>query len=598
MNQSTNITKSKFMEYIRCRRYPALNHIHKRMDVDDVLKDRFYDVLNELEYEDDLKDDFLEMDTTHLDVMMPYYNLVEVMVARKVMALFGGETTYSTEFGKQKLFLRDYKGFNLQCYVDIYNKQQSQINIIEAKATTTNKFMSMKYKENKVDQFLFYRDENNILHLSEERFPELLSNPKYMKQREKLFDRMHGAGVYVYDLAFQRYVIEEDIDGAKFYLGVLNHEYYFDGTYVDGEPLYTEEVACLVDLTQITKEMMPLIEKDIQTVVDRILDDDESRVHLGKHCQLKKMRQCIYKDICYDRFPKKNSILMFLDKHHGFKEVDTGIKHDLFDLIEEGYYSMTDLPHEYLNRKNNQIQRDVALTKKRYMNERKMAAAINELKYPLYHLDFESFPCPFPRFKGEKPYDQSLFQFSLHIEREPGVCDKEEDHYEYLSKNHNDNRLEMVERMIEYIKPDGGSVVVFNETFEKTRIKELAQLFPQYSEQLMDISSRLFDLFYVVKTNSKLFVSLGFSEEEAKTINFYDEELYGSFSIKKVLPIFSELTYKGMVVGNGMEAVYAYAGYKDMTDEERTHKQQALVEYCKQDTWAMVEILDELRKIV
>ena len=36
--------------------------------------------------------------------------------------------------------------FSLQCYVDIYNKQDSQINIIEAKATTTNKFMSLKYK--------------------------------------------------------------------------------------------------------------------------------------------------------------------------------------------------------------------------------------------------------------------------------------------------------------------------------------------------------------------------------------------------------------------------------------------------------------------
>ena len=46
-----------------------------------------------------------------------------------------------------------------------------------------------------------------------------------------------------------------------------------------------------------------------------------------------------------------------------------------------------------------------------------------------------------------------------------------------------------------------------------------------------------------------------------------------------------------------MEAVYAYAGYPEMNPKERALKQQALVEYCKQDTWAMVEILDELRKI-
>jgi len=35
-----------------------------------------------------------------------------------------------------------------------------------------------------------------------------------------------------------------------------------------------------------------------------------------------------------------------------------------------------------------------------------------------------------------------------------------------------------------------------------------------------------------------------------------------------------------------------------MTDEERTRKQNALIEYCKQDTWAMVEILKGLRKEV
>ena len=155
-----------------------------------------------------------------------------------------------------------------------------------------------------------------------------------------------------------------------------------------------------------------------------------------------------------------------------------------------------------------------------------------------------------------------------------------------------------MEKLIECIKPDGGSIVVFNETFEKTRIKELALLFPEYSEQLADINRRLFDLLYVVKTNTKLFTALGFDEETAKTINYYHEDLSGSFSIKKVLPIFSDLHYRDMEVGNGMEAVYAYAGYYDLGPEERALKQRALVEYCKQDTWAMVEILRELRKIV
>ena len=325
--------------------------------------------------------------------------------------------------------------------------------------------------------------------------------------------------------------------------------------------------------------------------------DDESRVPLGKHCQLKKQRECIFKDLCYDKFPKKNSILHYIDRHHGFKE-PSGEKHELFDLINlDDKYTMESIPHEWLTRRNNQIQRDCAITHNPYVDQSKIQDGIQELRYPIYHLDFESFPCPLPRFKGEKAYTQSLFQFSLHIEREPGVCDKEQDHIEFLSRNHDDNRLELVKQMCAAIQDDGGSVLVYNQAFEKTRIKELAEYYPAYFDQLSDISSRLFDLMHIVKTNTKLYEGLGYDTERAKSLNYYHEDLDGSFSIKKVLPIFSNLTYKGMVVGNGMEAVYAYASYPTLHEEERTITQQALVEYCKQDTWAMVEILNRLRQI-
>lgn len=593
-----NITKSKFMEYIRCSRFPALNNIHKRRDLDDALMDRYYDLLDSLDNtsESVYDEDFLEPDLTHLEVMMPYFNKVEVLAAKKVMSLFGGETRYGVEYGTQKLFLRDYNNFNLMCYVDIYNKNEKKVNVIEAKATTSNKFMKLGYTEDKVRHSLFYLDNNDILRLNEDLDPSLLSNPKYLKQRKKLFDRLEGSGVYVYDLAFQRFVIEDEIKDAKYYLAVLNHEYVFDGQYIDDEPLYSNDIIRFVDLTKITLEMQEHIERDISVVIERIVNDDEKRVRLGKHCQLKKMRECIYKDLCYDMFPKKNSLLMYLDKHHGFKDPE-GNKHDYFELASEGYVAMEDIPDSWLTRKNNRIQRYVAQTHKIHLDERKIRSAIETLTYPIYHLDFESFPCPLPRFKGEKPYYQSLFQFSLHIEREPGVCDKEIDHLEFLASDATDQRLELVEKLCQYIIDDNGSVLVYNEAFEKTRIKELAQMYPDYSEKLLGINERLFDLLHVVKTNTKLFTALGFDEETAKTINYYHEDLDGSFSIKKVLPVFSDLTYKGMPVGNGMEAVYAYAGFKNLNPAELEITRSNLRLYCQQDTWAMVEILDKLRKI-
>jgi len=594
---SMNITKSKFMEYIRCNRYPALNNIYKRKDVDDVEKDRFYDIIDSLEnFDFNVDEDFLEPDLEHLQVMMPYYNLVEVLAARKVMSEWRGETQYGTKYGTQKLFMREHNGFNLMCYVDIFNKDQSQINIIEVKATTSNKYMSMTYSENKVKYSIFYKDEFGVMHLCEERDPSLLDNPKYMKKRERLFNRFTDEGTYVYDLAFQRFVIEEEIPDAKYYLGVLNHEYVYDGEMFEGERVYGNDITTFIDLTRVTRELLGKIENDINVVIERILNDDESRVHLGKHCQLKKQRQCIFKDLCFDMLPKKNSILQFLSNHNGFKD-EAGTKHETFDLIEEGYYSMEDIPHEWLTRRNNQIQRDCAITKKAFLDIDKVRDGINELRYPIYHLDFESFPCPIPRFKGEKAYMQSLFQFSLHIEREPGVCDKEKDHYEFLCKDHFDHRLELVEKLCEYIADDDGSVLVYNQAFEKTRIKELAKFYPEHAEKLHNINSRLFDLMHIVKTNTKMYEGLGYDSERAKSVNYYSEDLYGSYSIKKVLPIFSNLTYKGMVVGNGMEAVYTYARFCELNEAELKESLHALTLYCQQDTWAMVEILDELRKL-
>lgn len=94
-----------------------------------------------------------------------------------------------------------------------------------------------------------------------------------------------------------------------------------------------------------------------------------------------------------------------------------------------------------------------------------------------------------------------------------------------------------------------------------------------------------------------MFSPLGFDKEESKGINFYHNKLNGSFSIKKVLPIFSNLTYKGMGISNGTEALVTYARFPMMDQKTFELKYNELLEYCKQDTWAMVKILDELRSI-
>lgn len=104
-----------------------------------------------------------------------------------------------------------------------------------------------------------------------------------------------------------------------------------------------------------------------------------------------------------------------------------GIK-SKYQLINAGYYKFEDVPREWLTKEKHLIQRDCYDYGTEYVDKEKMRYWFDQLKYPIYHFDFETFSCPLPRFRDEKPYRQSVFEFSLHIEREPGVCDKEHKH--------------------------------------------------------------------------------------------------------------------------------------------------------------------------
>jgi hypothetical protein len=56
---------------------------------------------------------------------------------------------------------------------------------------------------------------------------------------------------------------------------------------------------------------------------------------------------------------------------------------------------------------------------------------LNGLQYPLYYTDFETVnPCV-PRFAGMRPYDQIPFQWSVHVQRQPGAAPE---HIEFLAR--------------------------------------------------------------------------------------------------------------------------------------------------------------------
>lgn len=621
------ITKTNFINYSRCPRYVALDNLKREkldstVTLEEYLKEEEEERINEIlngMYDED-NNDLIDVKNEHLETMLPFYNKVEIIAGKLAYKYFGGKFKYSSDTQSQESFDFKLNGIRYLCYVDIYNEIEDAFNIIEVKATTSKKYLDIgaSIKDdfgNKKINSIFKKGNDGIYYLLEDldiNVNEYMKEDKYYEYKKKLFNRLDAAGHYVFDLAVQRYIIENDlkqngdfdkIDKIKYYLAVLNHEYTFDGTYEFDEPVYNTDAAgndivTYFDMTSITKDYLDIIDIERKKVEMYIQNLKADNFPIGPYCEHKKTTVCKYKKICWNHIPDSNSIFNYIDSHHGFKD-ENGNKFETFDLVNDGIINMEDIPDNYLNRKKNVIQKKALVSNIPYINKQKIIDGIKQIKYPIYHLDFETFPCPLPRYKGEKCYTQSVFQFSLHIEKEPGICDKEKDHYEFLAYNHSDLREELIKKMCEYIDTEsGGTVLVYNESFEKTRLKELSNIFPEYKTKLLKIRDMVFDLMNITKTNSNLYEELGYDKEEAKMFNYYHKDQSGSFSIKKFLPLFSGLTYKGMEIGNGVEAMIAYARFPKLNQSEFKHKYQKLVEYCKQDTWAMYEVLRGLKKEV
>ena len=212
-----------------------------------------------------------------------------------------------------------------------------------------------------------------------------------------------------------------------------------------------------------------------------------------------------------------------------------------------------------------------------YINKEAISDFLNQLQYPLYHIDFESWMTAVPEYDGHWPYRQVCFQYSVHIQKTAGA---EPEHYAYLASGTNSPTLEFLENLLKVLDKNG-TVLVYNKAFENTRFKELKQEHPQHGKAVDKILDRVVDLMSPFRSHYRL------------------PEMQGSFSIKYVLPaLVSELSYNGLVIGNGGDASAAFFNLRNETDSEKIKStREALLEYCKLDTLAMVKILEKLNSI-
>lgn len=372
--------------------------------------------------------------------------------------------------------------------------------------------------------------------------------------------------IYYHDMAYQYYVLKKcGLPVESVWNMHINNQYVRQGD-LDLKQLFTLE-----DCTQQILEMQEEIPEQIAEALRCVTGAQEPNRELDVYCD--EPYECAYKGYCH-RYIEQPSVF-------SLNRLRTTRKYELY---RQGIVSYADIVREQPKLSDKQYQQVYAAYEDQppKVDTEKIKEFLDTLQYPLYHLDFETYQQAIPQFDGVKPYMQIPFQYSLHVQQSLG---SEPEHYEFLGKEGTDPRRALAEQLCQEIPMDVCSLA-YNMAFEKTVIKNLAELFPDLAKHLMNIHDNMHDLMVPFQKQT-----------------YYCKELQGSYSIKYVLsamcPNDPELDYHALDgVHNGSEAMAAFAELPDHPPEEIAQIRKNLLAYCRLDTLAMIKILEKLYEIL
>lgn len=375
---------------------------------------------------------------------------------------------------------------------------------------------------------------------------------------------------YATDIAYQKWVLEKcgaNITGT--YLVTLNSDYVRDGE-IDIQQLFN-----IIDLKELVANEYAKVANNTSLAHAVLGEENELHKNIGVHCT--SPYQCEFWKYC----TRQAGLDLENDKATVFDLYRMSAKKK-FEYFDKGIVSFEDVKGEKLNDKQ-RMQVDCTLNDSNYINEAGIKDFLGKITYPLYFLDFESMQQTLPQWDGTRPYMQVCFQYSLHyIENEGG----ELKHKAFLAPSDGtDPRRALAEALCRDI-PMNVCTMAYNDAFEKTRIKEMAEAFPDLAAHLTNIRENIIDLLVPFREG-----------------HCYTPAMGGSFSIKSVLPALfpgdDELNYHNLnpLVQNGGHAMTIFPQIKDMEPQKAAEAREALLAYCYLDTLAMVRVWEKLKEL-
>ena len=370
---------------------------------------------------------------------------------------------------------------------------------------------------------------------------------------------------YVPDIAYQKWVLMQcGIHVTDTFLVCLNSDYVRQGD------LDLQQLFVTIDLRELVENELLKVPTRVSQAMKMLEDKNEPDIDLSEHCM--KPYGCAFFEYCKHQHGVPNDEPTVFDLYR--MNFSKKMEH-----YHAGCILFSDVRNVKLSDKQ-QMQVECTLNQTEHLNKKGIRKFLEKLTYPLYFLDFETMQDAIPQFDGTKPYQQITFQYSLHIKKSETA---EYIHREFLAPSDgNDPRRPLAEQLCRDV-----CTLAYNKEFECGRIRELATLYPDLSDHLLNIRDHIVDLIVPFRAG-----------------DYYVPAMGGSFSIKSVLPaLFPDepsLDYHNLDerCQNGGHAMTIFPRIQFMEPDEAAASREALLRYCELDTWAMVKVWERLEQQV
>ncbi len=357
---------------------------------------------------------------------------------------------------------------------------------------------------------------------------------------------------YVKDACFQYYVIKNCLPNlVDFSLLTLNPKYLKEENI---------EIDKLFKTTSILKDAINNNDYFSHKIALAKLSLEQNKIpdiKIGTHCF--QPYECDFLGSCWKNIKEPNSVLM----------LGKLTKQAMFDLYDQGIRQIDDIDLNYVQHKEVKIQVKAVIEQKEQLFKDEIKQFMSAIKLPVCSLDIEVWQPAIPYYNGTRPFQQIPFLFSM-IHEEHGKINQ----YSYFKPIEEDLRKEFLERIL-FMTKDFQTILMFDKSLEETVLNQLAELYPEYKHDIMQLKHKIIDL-----------------AEPIKKGNYYHPAMQGNFTLKSLAPLVNqESGFNDLDIQSGISAMYIYESLLEKNAIEAEQIKQQLIDYCEMDALITYQLM-------